>query len=216
MWVYMRVDKQRWQPWANTVAYYEFDWNLNDSSGNDRNMSLYAWTVTYWTTTWGKKYAYFNSSTWTNQIQIPINWDFTVLMWVNPQTDFGNSWTHSMLDIQTDQSHWYLRWLNTVVISQGTDIYTQLYTESRYLLANSYDSTNNQLLKYIDGNYKWTGSNTWILGNQKMKLNQIWDTNSTTYSNNAYYSELIIEDKAWTEQEILDYYDQTKSLYGIS
>jgi len=50
------------EPWANTVAYYKFDWNLNDSSGNNRNMALSRGSVTYWTI-WNNKYVHFDSST---------------------------------------------------------------------------------------------------------------------------------------------------------
>jgi hypothetical protein len=41
-----------WEPWwspgADTIAYYKFDWDLNDSSGNNKNLTARG-TPTYWT-----------------------------------------------------------------------------------------------------------------------------------------------------------------------
>jgi len=212
----MRVDVQWWQPWVNTIAYYKFDWNLNDSSGNNRNMSLYGGSVTYWTASWWWKYAHFDSSTWTNQVTIPLPWDFTFLMWVNPQYDYGDTYPRAMVDMQYNWSTGCMRLFGTIHPWDWT--YYHINTNERHLIAYSYiNSTSKGKFYCVDKNYSESNiSLTHITGDQKLKLNQIWNTNRIDYSNNAYYSEIIIEDKVWTDQEIADYYDQTKSLYGIA
>ena len=37
--IYIRVDEQWWQPWANTLCYYTFDNTLADASWNHANAS---------------------------------------------------------------------------------------------------------------------------------------------------------------------------------
>ena len=60
-----------WKPWANTIAYYKFDWNLNDSSGNNRNLSMYTGSFSYWTLSSWQPYCQLNTSATTNEASIP-------------------------------------------------------------------------------------------------------------------------------------------------
>lgn len=203
-----------WQPWANTVAYYKFDWNLNDSSGNNRNMSLYRGSVTYWTI-WNNKYGHFDSSTWTNQVTIPLPWDFTFLMWVNPQYDYADTYPRAMVDMQYNSSSGCLRLFGTIHPWDWT--YYHINTNERHLIVYSWTQSIGEAKFYcVDENYSESGITfTHITGDQKLKLNQIWDANNSNYTNNTYLSEIIIENKVWTDQEIQDYYNQTKANYGL-
>ena len=42
------IGEYGWKPWSNTIAYWEFDWNLNDSSGNWYNLTATSSSYSYW------------------------------------------------------------------------------------------------------------------------------------------------------------------------
>jgi hypothetical protein len=65
----------------------------------------------------------------------------------------------------------------------------------------------------------------WVLNTSASPSYDIsWDTNplkiwaywNSSYCFYGYMSEIIIENKIWSAQEVANYYNQTKSLYGIS
>lgn len=212
MWVYMRVDQQWWQPWANTIAYYKFDWNLNDSSGNNHNLSVAAWSITYWTAGWWWKYVHINKNTRTNywERSFDYNWNNTISLRMNPQITNG-----SILLEMWNGGQEFLRFGGAISCGYGWGMSYSMSTNTWYLVTFTRNWTSTAL--YINGSliWTWTGDKTWI-HNIRFKLNNAGDTSSSTYSNNTYLSELIWEDKERTAQEIADYYNQTKSLYGIS
>ena len=209
------------QPWANTLAYYQFDNNLNDSSWNNRNFTVKTWTVTYSTTSWGAKYAYFNNSTWTNYYEMSLNYTapMTVSFFFNPQADYG-TWTstvHTIFEIWYNQG--YCRWFNTLGISWDGISSVPFYamqTNQWYLV--TYTRNGSSWKMYINGtlNGSWTPNHTTGTRTVRVCINQVWNTNNSNFANNGYISELIMEDKERTAQEISDYFNQTKSLYWIS
>ena len=58
-----KVRPEAWKPWANTLAYYKFEWNLNDSSGNGRNASILNWSASYQTVGWQQCFNCNNNNT---------------------------------------------------------------------------------------------------------------------------------------------------------
>lgn len=219
---YIGEYQEGWQPWANTIAYYKFDGNLNDDSWNSHDMSLYTWSVTYWTASWWWKYAHFNQNTWTNYWTYSwfnYDWEYTISFRFNPQTIFSSGWPHDIVELREDSTYAYLRIVNSIYINYwlSPDYSTPLSSNTWYNIIYTRNWNSAELFINWVLIISWTPSFSWRT-NQTMRfrVNQVPDTNSSSYANNWYYSEIIWENKARTAQEKLNYYNQTKSLYGIS
>ena len=209
-----------WTPWANTVAYYEFDWNLNDSSWNGHNLSLYTWSVTYWTASWGWKYAYFNQNTWTNYWtrNVNYNWNNTICFWVNTLSSFTSWWPHNMVEL------WCNSWNNYCRISQNVSFSwnaistaweTSLSANVWHLLGMSCDWTT--FYFYLDWVCFATSSKavSWTY-NSRFRVNQVPDTSSSSYAHNMYISKLIWEEAFRTANDFSAYFNKTKWDYWLS
>ena len=222
MGVYMRVDEW-WHPWADTIAYYKFDWNLNDSSGNWHNLTN-SWTISYSTSPYAvnlttSNYLYFNNSDAFNHDWTFNTWayitarnkdnDASVLMcqWTGSQ----NSMIFCCINYQWKLFFWFYgndhTWTITSSLDQWVNVcYTYNYATKTYKAYINW-------IKDIDGTkttqYTVASWNlyAWALANDPSALN---------YRVQWKLSEYIIENKARTAQEIADYYNRTKSLYGIS
>lgn len=210
MWVYLRVDEW-WKPWVNTVAYYKFDWNLNDSSWNSHNMSIYSWTLTYGTESWWWKYAYFDG-VWTNywERSFDYSWDNTISFWVNYTTnawfwiEMWKSWTA----FARISSNGIFQFISPNSISADLAAWNwNLLTQTRSWTT---------VKCYVNWVYIWWWTNS-VTGtnNTRFKLNNPWDVNSSNYAWSFKMSELLWESKEWTAQEIADYYNQTKANYWL-
>ena len=213
MWVYIWTDE--WTPWENTIAYYKFNNNLNDSA-NSNNLSLSGWAVSFWTASWWGKYAYFNKSTWTGHRTISPNFNvstLTCMYWRQPKQIFS-SWN--------PLSVWYTTTANGSGIIVGTVRSVDFWGTSWFSAAvNTWYhlviTCEGWVRKfYVNGAYYAQDSYS-LSGTQatKLTINNAWDTSSSSYSNNNYISELIIENKARTAQEISNYYNSTKSKYWL-
>lgn len=206
-----------WQPWANTVAYYKFDWDLNDNSGNSYNLSIANWTPTYWTTTGGAKYIHFPSQSYTNNITIPYSLSaYTINVWLK-----YDSTNKTIMDFQTRINWW--NW-NRLQYASSTSI-------ACWTTVTNLDLSNWINLVVVNDNYSCTAYVNWVqtttnsLGTYTdtsapyFRLNTVGYGGSTSvYTNNAgsnYVSELITEDRVRTAQEIADYYNQTKWSYWL-
>ncbi len=209
------------QPWANTLAYRPLTSTstTNDLSWNNNNLSS-IWTVNFWTYYW-VDCACFDDNSW--RLQSSSLYDINDLTWITICSWFFTDWAPSDTDwkIWTTEWHncfWYANWLWWYYRSDfafGT-INTTVNTESEWLLvALTCDKVNFtitvlwQNLNYTqtepvqDFSMIWTNYTIWDSPGLPRKL--IW-----------YISNFIIENKSWTAQEVSDYYNQTKSLYGIS
>lgn len=204
-----------WQPWPDTLCYYEFDNDLTDSSWNGHDLPTLAWTVTYWADSWWWKYAYFNTTTWSNHYQgfpsIDVS-TLTVSYWWKPKQIFSwwNPITLSLLDsnsniilapVRSVDFRW-ISWFTATV-----DTWYHLVMVIWWWVQKVY--VNWQYLTEWVQTYTWTLSTTFT-------INNAWDTNSSSFANDNYISELIIETKSWSAQDVSDYYNQTKALYWIS
>jgi hypothetical protein len=81
-----------------------------------------------------------------------------------------------------------------------------------------YTLTNDNNIKtlYLDGN-QIAQSNTGTTQSSKSIPLTIWNANR--YNHDAYFnwniSNVILENKTWSQQDIQDYYNATKSLYWL-
>lgn len=199
-----------WQPWVNTVAYYPFREDILDHSGNNNDFA--DWTYSFS----NNKITITSELTW--PIVTPENTigDRTINMRVNSDSNgatysfrssfWGTDWFLSPIEQEIDGRPWAS---------------FKLYSWYRNRPSES------------DLPVMWsTILMTWIKTWATMKLYINWVlTSTTTLDSDRWYSEseitkshidpwtyweIIVEDKVWADQEILDYFNQTKSLYGIS
>lgn len=207
-----------WQPWANTVLYLPFKSDLLDHSWN--SVSL----VTQGSVSIDNATAKFNGwyiyKTWSYGAALP----FTVSLWVK-----FNSIPSSEECCIINSNHYsglYYGWNISLIASNKqirletlpwSAVYTGVtaVTNTRYYVTAVIKSGGSIL--YLNGtqkntttgtpnlqNYLWIGTNYWK-GSDLWKQVLKWNL-----------SEVVIENKVRTAQEVSDYYNSTKSLYWIS
>ena len=211
-----------WQPWVNTVAYYPLTsfFTVNDIVGNYNLTNT--WDVSFGTYQW-VNCAYFNWTTnsqlYNTSLSFPSYPTQTVLVWM--YIDWTGNIYQTIYHIWTTPQNWWLgSWYKQSNTSLSLSSWAVRYESTKawnlnwswHLLTNV---TNwNSSIQYIDGQQYQTFTNS--LSATQTWLYIGWAHNRQSERLTGYESELIIEDKARTSQEISDYFNQTKSLYGIN
>lgn len=196
-----------WQPWANTLAYYQFNDDLTDSSWNWNNFS---WTP-YWYDTWIEWDALQNYTPWgavdlTANVA-PLWWAFALAFWIslnNSQTlqrifTFGSS---NSTDIQFE---FYNAFSGFQIYNNGNSArlafpFTQPSVWDWHSFVITWDGVN-QIEVYID----WTQVSPYVSYNPTFwyPLNsniRIWVYGYGSYDNSI--DELVIEDKHWSQTDV--------------
>ncbi len=210
MWVYIYTEEQEWQPWENTLAYLplkedvlDYSWNWNNWSWNPNSFT--EWVANYSGNSTTIPYSIINRNTYT--VNIWANSNFS-----KPSSDKCFLWQH------TSSVWWFnLMYYNNNIIKYRT-------------WSNSWSAADVNWIDY----YTWWHLITAVLNSWTMYLyvdgvlqgtNTSWGSATTTMymgydkSNNTAWSwklsELIVESVAWTAEEILAYYNLTKSIYWL-
>lgn len=211
MWVYIWNDT--WLPNKNTIAYFPFVDDTLDHSWNWVTLSI-TWTkANIW-------YSFSTTSSW-NSVEI---------------TSEDAKFINFRINIQSLNTYYSLAWY--VV---GWYIYyykkhqTSSLNERFWIFAGSGGSqpiTSNQIsisnwtwyniCLWYDNNWSYWYLN-WELVFSTSSLPYNWDstvwvfsTRGWSWSWTAIISNFIVESKQWTQSEISNYYNQTKSQYWIS
>ena len=206
-----------WTPNANTVMYLPLEDDLLDHSPNPNTMTQ-TWTITK-QTIW---YYFPQPSSWENKIassktvaQAVWSYPFTVNVWCKKD---ATSWSQ----------HWWLWWDSVYNNSWTNYIYNS--TQMRIEWYNPYASSN----RYSIDNADWW-TNFWIVEkSDQILVYQNWVLKITRnqsrplstlalwlllYANWSWvwqtYSRFIVEKWEWAADNFLDYYNQTKSNYGL-
>ena len=211
---YIGEYQEWWQPWANTVAYYPLKSDFNDASWNGYNLYNSWGSITTFN---GIDCAYYsgNSSVYSENSSVPVwetrtinfrsylpedRYDIVVFTW---QWTYGRVWVGytvdnsicvwAMTDFEVYWMSWntpiWWKWVNIVWVVEWYNVYLYINWELDTSGTRSVKSSSTTRLRV------WgTGGNEWFKG---------------------YVNEVIFEDKARTAQEIADYYNQTKSDYGL-
>ena len=231
----IRKTRESWSPWENTMLYLKFNNNLNDDSWNGRTVTN-SWTVTYNQTPSAvnlttSSYLYSNNfddlthdrtvnvwvnlnawSAWNTEHICSVGWtqsaNKVLFLWVS-------TWVHP-----SSTTWWPVGWLQFAFF--GTDYYTTwsvVTLNQRYNIVFTYNYTNKLAKAYVN----WTNVLNQTFGTQYSLTTHnlcIWwrseAMGDTWHRVQWSLSEYIIESKERTDEEINDYYNQTKSLYGIS
>ena len=210
-----------WQPWVNTLAYYQFNWDLTDGSGNNYNLTN-SWT-TFTTLTSGKKVLSVEQASATYTWWPNLVWkDVTVSFWMadtasrsgysdRPYITLDNS-------IVTSTHSWQSQWNKIYVWVQWQNNYDNapVYNDVNvwHHVVITFENSIKQLKEYVDNSLKTTTTlTTWIT--DSTTAIRIWGTG---YMWQVHFMmwDCILEDKVRTAQEISDYYDLTKWDYWIS
>lgn len=205
-----------WQPWANTIAYYPLESNVNDYSWNWYNLS--PTNITYTTLSSWLKVATFNgsSSKATTSSFLNQSWDFTTSMWF-----YGDNITASLAVMRCNaasDSSWRV-WdihkdvnrIRAIMNGGGVSTNEQGFTNNTwYHMVVTKEWTTWKI--YINTVLKGTAASNYS-GSTNMALWYIQYANDRFWK--WYISKFILEDKARTAQEIADYYNQTKSNYWL-
>lgn len=208
-----------WRPWANTLLYLPMKSDLDDHSGNNITMTN-NWVVIenwFWKFNWTSSYIYT-----TNNFSLAST-PFTVSFWMNADS-VANKWLISQNRYTGGYKWWNIFIVNQKVRTELTPSWWQqstwtITTGTWYNIVMTVPASWNRVV------YRnWTQEATWSNSVTFTSIPvYIWtsawtaaDISSTGMKYEGYMSDIIIEDKAWTQQEVSDYYNLTKWSYWIS
>ena len=210
-----------WDPWNNTIAYYPLtsSTTTQDKSWNNRNLTN-SW-VTFWTYKWidcaysNMASLLYNSSFVTNLQNLTVSARaYYVWNWYSWSGNYNQAlwrwWSSSSENFWPYIENQYNPWL--LVVSPGWFWRIQLTSNSKWVnVVVTYDYNNKTAIMYVDG----------VAGTSNTNANPPWWTyiriggKTSTWWWYGWLSEFIVEWKVWTAQEILDYYNNTKSNYWL-
>ena len=202
----------KWHPTADTIWYFKFQNNLNDSSWKWNNLSVYA-TPSYWTYNW--KY-YISSGSWyrTSLIWSVVTFNFwfrstttsnRILLSVYTNTSYDYNWRWDIIRLNDNyRIQSMMRWNLWYTWPRSNTWYDDSIWHNACVVRDWW----NTCALYVDwvlldSRSIWTNVPTVLSVKCKDHQSQQWDI-----------SELIIENKLWTADEILKYYNETKSWFG--
>jgi len=204
-----KVRPSGWTPWANTLLYMPMTKDFKDKTGNNTITNSWA-TIT---TVDGIKCWYFNSNRLTCSNTPLSTTNQTISVWLKTSSSSGwwiiwsnhsGIYSWDLLIVNTSKIYW------VYMDPSWKDIYASSWATSNTWI-NVIVSWKKIYLNWIDvtsNTQTWTSITTWY-------AYTIWQQNSWALSYIWYMSELILENKARTAQEISDYYNSTKSNYGL-
>lgn len=222
------IGEYGWHPWVNTVAYRPLNstTTVNDKSGNSYNLTqtwgsfgTYNWVDCFYNG--GDTTGYFTLNSWAN---IPSgNADRTMLLWVYP-TGYSTSYIRYFLSYGERNNWKAFRLYIDTSCKPCADVYSTAITGSANMSTSSwslltFSSTGNTFNLYVNWTSVWsytsTINTTAISSSYPLRLMRTSSGTSSNYQVRGYISEVIIENKTRTAQEIATYYDQKKSNYWL-
>lgn len=206
------IGEYGWKPWANTLAYWKLDGDLNDYSGNNLNFSMGYGSASYWTLASWKKYFILdgnnNTATVTNTTAIS-NSAITISMYLNTIENYWSNYQNIVFD-----PFRIMNWKGKISIYDTNNTWPSITLWNWYHVLTIWDNWTEHLylnweLQNTTFNYTVeTSAPTFIIWNNP------WNYTASTRRAKWYVSEIIVENKKWTETEITNYYNLTKSNYG--
>ncbi len=221
-----------WAPWANTLAYYPLNWDFNDYSGNNRNLTNSWVTFVSWWLWQVASFASGNNAYYQNNSLFNTASPFTYNVWVNASSI--PSWYYysvhpyySVLvwwqDGSTITSHCKDLWLCLSNKAIGycwswTDYmnWWTINTNTRYNLVFTYDGNTSKVLyvNWIQVATETISAFSITYSNARITLSKSWNA----YNTQPFVwqlSNVIVEDKVRAATEVSDYYNLTKWNYWL-
>lgn len=202
---------------VNTVAYFPLENDYVDKSNNNISMTK-NWTISFTTLSSWKKVA--NFQWWTiysnNSFMNLLPSGYTVSYWytVNKNSTYRRNqfylwWDYSTLECwATTLETWWGLWKTKLYYYGDNSIWDT--SHSGWLNAVITVENHTSVKMYINWSLYVSHSTTqssWFLG--------IWYSTYSRDCHNWYMSEFIVDGKLRTDQEIQDYYNQTKWNYWL-
>lgn len=216
-----------WQPWANTIAFWKLEWDFKDYSWNNRDLTNNWVTFTSW---WPSQVAVFtNSSTYAyyqNHSLFNISYPYTFNTWVKASSIWSAEYV--FIGVQDwdnyaahDKEVWFKNY--SYVYSYVWSWYisklqpsTTVSTNTWYNIIYTFDGSNQKI--YINWTLAWslsTSSSSTTYTNARLMLSKNWTTDSGVYPFSWNLSHVIVENKAWSVDEVTDYFNLTKWKYWL-
>lgn len=217
--VYVWTTKVRptwWQPWANTIAYYPL---TSETTTTDKkwNYNLTnSWNIT------------FGINQWVNCASFNYNWNLTVSNFYNlSQWDYTVSIRAYKLTQQWSWDRYVYcigdrstRWWTSAIEYDNSRLRFAMWYDDIDASVNPWNQRVNVLITYVKSSktqaiyvnweQKWTRTATYTHTLPDLTL-YIWWPSTNLWT--GYLSNVIIENKTRTSQEIADYYNLTKWNY---
>ena len=205
------------EPSSSTIAYFPFKEDASDKAGS-RTLTLSNCSVSGWVMniTSQASYMSLSSTIWGSQITGSVwyyYWALSTWWWWN--TLFAkNWWTYHHVLLPATTSDWKTIW-NIWFYNSG------FYPSNKVLELSKW--------YHILFTKSWTNQKIYVNGVLVLDSNSSFDNNSqplwmissyNTWSWNQWaqwkMSEVFFESRVWTADEVLKYYNATKSLYWIT
>ena len=208
-----QVRPKPWWPWANTVAYYPLTSDFNDASWNSRNLTNSWWTIT---TLNGVNCAYYDGSSYSMFDNYSLsNTARTISCWVCKSNNARVAISVSDYNSTASGSLSVAFYLSYILVADNA--WAQTYAETAtswvwyYVTGVQEWST---VKGYLNWEFKWESTTR---PNQTPTWWSLWARHETVHGDKYiwYISNVILENKVRTAQEVADYYNQTKSTYWL-
>ena len=203
--------RPKYTPTSSTIAYFPFKDDQLDKTGNCTFWAT--WTKqtiwfrftsggsTIWITIPSSKQTSRFYSCWTKCITLPSwRYDYISSMLINYGT---MRFVYKGYDGNNQKQFWYWKNSSSTIYSstQSIDL------TKRFHIAYGCDSSNN-----YRGWINWNLVFSWQASPQRFASPIDWfQWNNATID----YSDFILEDRLWTNEELVEYYNNTKSNYGL-
>ena len=230
--VYEAPENSGWQPWVNTLAYWRFNNDLTDEMGNMTASWSY---VSYWTigtnhyvqnTSSGFNWAIAVTWDWLAEIG---SWDWAVSMYVYVPTTSSTRQPYlfgEWYDGASPRPWITVRYFwNTRKFHVETADWVKASTSSAYSQEARYNvvATRVSWTVYLYVNWElaitpYTYTYDYSTGSSHtfFLMNRTWWIEWTWGVSGARLSEVIYEKQGWSSQNVIAYFNQTKSIYWIS
>ena len=207
-------------PWANTIAYYPLtaSTTTSDQSWNSRNLTN-SWNITFWTNQW-VSCASFNKNwnLYVNNFYNLSQWDYTISLWAYKLTQSSASYAISIWDWSTRWGSCIIEYDNSVLryAMWYDDLDSSTNPSNQWVnIVITYTKNSKTQNIYVNWGNTWTRTATYTHTLPSLKFCVWWDSSWSDLRWTWYMNEVIVENKAWTADEISNYYNWTKSNYGL-
>jgi hypothetical protein len=198
-----------WTPWSNTIAYFPFTNNQDDITGN--------YTLS---STGTKQTIWYQFSTWSNSF---VEW-----VWSVKTVRFMSYWckmdtlSSSAATLTWWINQWWWRYIWYHTDSSQNKKFAFINSSSNFVYSSQQNTSTwtwYHLAYWIDSNSNYKAWLNWTLVRS-------WTQAAKSYTDfsfrlilqnytTATFSDVIVEDRLWTSDEISNYYNQTKSDYWL-
>jgi hypothetical protein len=210
-----------WQPWVNTLLYFPL---VSDAVDTVNNVTLTSYWTTNYTEVWWVTSAEFTKSNYlyNDSVNVIPQWDVAKTFSVWAYIKWHNSSWTAMLSVW-GAGAWETFWLwqyennNDIVMSRSYST-SNRYTPTLNTWINFVMTYDNSIWTlYVNWQSQVTWNTTAPTSWNSFRISQhIWQTGALIYTFYWNLSNVILEDKERTAQEVSDYYDLTKWNYWIS